>query len=183
MIINGLDSQAIETAELKTDHRWAKWAKWVDGVDPKGTDGFAFKGDFIRSGTIEVDEKSLPRAILCCAETGSSKHRSKAYRAVVLQKDGSLVATELQTDDARGWAIRLREPMIQLLDQVKAERTEATYTPPPVLVELSQTTMDRLNTFKQTVGETSDDLAILTAIDVYLSMLERTKTEGTHVDN
>lgn len=117
MLFTNLPATVFETIGMKTDHRWNKWVKFVTKIDPKGNDGYAFSGDFVKDGTIEL-EMSKSRLLLCAAETGSAKYRSYDYAFAVLHPDGRITKTGVGTDGAKGWALRLRDAGIDLLNSL-----------------------------------------------------------------
>ena len=132
MIVSNLPRTLVNQSGLTVDNRFKHWAKFVDSVDPSGTDGFAFKGEFIKSGTIELNLDG-PRVVLCAAETGSRKSRSYDFAVVVLNPDGTVEGTAIATNGERGWALRIRDAIIALL-----EILNKTITVEPLTVALDQ---------------------------------------------
>lgn len=121
--------EVLEASEGKQDPGFPQWAQWVDSVDPDGVDGFAFVGDFINPGTVEV-EVGERRLILATACSGNRKYRAKDYRILVLEADGMLHRTEIGTREivieSRGgstgsWALRIRDQVVALLDELRAQ--------------------------------------------------------------
>lgn len=93
-----LPKRALALCEIPTDSRFKTWAKWVNSVDPSKNNGFAFVGDFIKDGTIEVAVEQS-RVILCAAVSGSRRYQTTTYGVCVLHPDGTLEATDIQTTD------------------------------------------------------------------------------------
>lgn len=94
------------------------WAKWVDKIDMDQSNTYAFPGNFIDSGTTQV-KLGRARVILACAHAGSRKYPVNQYRFLVLAADGTLTATDIQdTNDKRGWALRVRDRVQGLLDSL-----------------------------------------------------------------
>jgi hypothetical protein len=94
------------------DKRYRNWAKIVSGVTKKHDNGYDFEGDFVREGTVEISREYT--VYLVASTNGSRKYHTTTYRVVVLNPEtGKLERTDITTDSARGWALRIR-------DQVKA---------------------------------------------------------------
>ena len=76
MIYQNLQSELTAVAEQMTDEvkdrRFRHWAKFIDSVDPKGQDGYAFKGDWINDGSVEL-QLGTPRLTLVFFRHGSMK--------------------------------------------------------------------------------------------------------------
>jgi hypothetical protein len=110
--------EILTTSGLEVDRRWRKWARWIDQIDQSKSDGYAFVGDFISEGTVEV-EVGQPRLILAMAEIGSARYHTACYRVVRLDLDGSLEATDIKTDAGnRGWALRIRDQVAEMLNEL-----------------------------------------------------------------
>lgn len=113
--IRELEKEALAASGLPLDHRFKKWVKWVDAVDLKGQDGYAFKGELVKSGTVEV-EVGRPRILLVAATSGSAKYQTTHYRALRFEADGTLTPTDVKTDNGKdGWALRIRDAVARLV--------------------------------------------------------------------
>jgi hypothetical protein len=105
-----------------------EWCKWVDGVDATKSNTYAFPGNFIDRGTVQV-KLGRPRVILACAVAGSRRYPVKHYRFLTLDAAGTLEATPIQdTDEKSGWALRVRDAVKALLDSL----SQTTPTAAPV---------------------------------------------------
>jgi hypothetical protein len=139
VIFDNLQKEAIKAAGLEADSRWKRWVKFVDRVDTSQSDGFAFVGDFINEGTIEVD---LPtsRLALVCTTTGSNKYRTSHYQVVWVNPDKSITPVDgLSTNDSkRGWALRLRDKVAALLDQTPDDNPLASFSTAELQAELER---------------------------------------------
>ena len=108
--------EILKVSQLKVDHRWKPWAKYINECDMSKEDGYIFTGDWIHSGTVQV-ETGKHRIILACATHGSNKYHYRYFRVLIQKPDASLEWTELGTDDSeKGWALRLRDAVCALLD-------------------------------------------------------------------
>ncbi|MEB2353304.1 MAG: hypothetical protein OZ924_18080 [Burkholderiaceae bacterium] len=116
MIRNLLD-ELFEIHYVKPDYRFKKWAKRITRVDTSQANGYAFAGDFIREGTVEVQPG--PALYLVSITTGTAKYNSAKYLVVRQDADGTLHATDIKDDDAeRGWALRIRDRVAALLAEI-----------------------------------------------------------------
>jgi hypothetical protein len=112
-IIN-LENVVRSAADLDYDHRFKHWTKEITAVDTTKTNGFAFEGDFVKAGDVEIEIKK--RVYLVHSETGSTKYRHNSYVIVVLNPDGTATKTNIHTDDSTpGWALRIRDRVAELL--------------------------------------------------------------------
>lgn len=119
--IRELKSEALEASGLDLDHRWKQWVKFVDRVDESKADGYAFIGDFIRDGTVEVDVPT-PRVLLVMAESGSARYHYPYYVVLILRPDGTLEQTEIETNGVKkGWALRIRQQVADLLASLQPQ--------------------------------------------------------------
>lgn len=114
--------EIIKVSKLKTEPDSPQWAKWIDRVDETCKTGYAFVGDFINSGTTEV-ELGRTRLILAQASLRDDKNKHTGYlrqfRVVLMKPSGKLKATHIATDDRRGgWALRIRGLTANLLKDV-----------------------------------------------------------------
>lgn len=119
--IRNLYEEIIEVAGDEQDRRFANanWVKVIDSVDPRGSDGYAFTGDFVRKGTVEVEVK--PTLFLVASTSGSMKHHYTTYRVVTMDGDGALHRREITTDNSTsGWALRIRDQVKSLLAEINA---------------------------------------------------------------
>lgn len=116
--IRDLKQEVLAASELKLDSRWKQYVKWIDAINPKLNDGYSLVGGFICDGTVQVDIGKR-RLLLACAESGSAKYRYGYYKILILEEDGSLTPTDIEAcDEKRGWALRIREPVQKLLDEI-----------------------------------------------------------------
>lgn len=110
--------EIMKVSQLKVDHRWKPWAKYITDCDMSKVDGHIFSGDWIHSGTVQV-ETGKHRIILACATHGTNKYHYRYFRVLIQKPDASLEWTELGTDDSdKGWALRLRDTVCALLDEL-----------------------------------------------------------------
>jgi hypothetical protein len=139
-MISNLFDEAIAVSDLATDHRWKKWVKYVDEIDPAQSNGYAFKGDFVKQGTIEYTPAE--RLLLVAATTGSRNHQTTNYRIVRMHADGSLEATDIRdSDKERGWALRMRpqvEALLAEINQAEPVSPLAQYSTEDLLAELAR---------------------------------------------
>lgn len=99
------------------DFRFGSWVKAVTSVDRQGSDGYAFKGEFIPRGTIEV--KAKPAVYLVMTTNGSRKYTVNHYSVVQMSADGQLTVTDIYTtNQERGWALRIRDRVWRLLSEM-----------------------------------------------------------------
>ncbi len=121
--IRELEKDLFKTVEAvgdKQDPRFRGWAKTVDRVDSNATNGYAFVGDFVKSGTIEVEV--APRVYLVKTVYGSRKYQTQTYSVVTMNAQGDLTATDITTTDAtHGWALRIRDQVAQLLQELQGQ--------------------------------------------------------------
>ena len=111
---------AASAAGHKQDHRFNPWAKPVKRVDMSLSNGYCFIGDFVPDGTIEVEIK--PTVFLVMTSSGSRKYQVNCYNIVVMDAEGNLTATDIQTDgQTRGWALRIRQQVADLLKEMAGE--------------------------------------------------------------
>ncbi len=141
MLFNDFLSDVYKASGLGFDHRFTHWAKWVDGVDNTKDTGYAFVGTFIKDGTQDID-LSRPRVILVASVTGSRANNHTDYAVLVLNTDGSLTKTDIaDSDKLRGWALRLRQPIADLLNELSLAEPEsplAGYSDEELLAELQR---------------------------------------------
>lgn len=110
--------EIMKVSQLKVDSRWKHWAKYIEDCDMSKDDGYIFSGDWIHSGTVQV-ETGKHRVILACATHGTNKYHYRYFRVLIQKPDASLERTELGTDDSdKGWALRLRDAICSLLDML-----------------------------------------------------------------
>lgn len=125
MIIN-LQEQLISMVE--GDRRFKSWAKQITSVDTSKANGYAFEGDFVNSGTVEIDESA--KLYLVHTEAGSRKNRVANYNVVKFENgEFTLLDINDSTYGERGWAIRIR-------DQVASALAELQDTPSPDFSDL-----------------------------------------------
>ena len=122
--IRDLKKEVLKISQLTLDRRFKSWVKWVDSVDTSKTNGYAFVGDFVKDGTIEI-EVGQPRLLLAQATSGSMKYNSAYYQIVKLNEDGSLTALDISDNDQNlGWALRIRDSVKNVLDSISNTEPE-----------------------------------------------------------
>jgi hypothetical protein len=135
--IRELRKELLAASGLDLDHRFRSWAKFIDKVDESKSNGYAFVGDFVGEGTVEVEVK--PRLFLVMAESGSTKYHYAYYVVVKMNADGTLEPTDIATDGrTAGWALRIREQVAQALLALDGEQVSplAPYSDGELLDEL-----------------------------------------------
>jgi hypothetical protein len=122
--IRELNKELLKAAGEEHDTRFRSWAKEIISVDASKSNGYAFEGDFINEGTVEVEIK--PRLYLVMTTAGSRKYQTRTYTVVAMDADGNLAATDIQTTDkTRGWALRIRDQVAALLAEMEANESES----------------------------------------------------------
>lgn len=138
--IRDFQREVLKASNLSIDRRFRSWVKWIDRVDTNKTDGYAFVGDFIKDGTIEI-EIGKPRLLLAQATSGSMKYNYSYYRVVQLNADGSLAPLNIESNSQQnGWALRIRDEVKSVLDSLNGATTETvsiTLTN-PIIIEIFQ---------------------------------------------
>jgi len=95
------------------DTRFKAWIKKVTAVSPAGVGGYAFIGDFISTGTIDIQG---PTVLLAATVRGSMKYHTTTYNVLVLDAANQLTVTDVRTNDKeKGWALRIRDQVAALL--------------------------------------------------------------------
>jgi hypothetical protein len=103
--------------EEEKDHRFKAWAKFIEKVDPKGKDGYAFSGEWVNGGAVEVELK--PTLFLVMFRHGSNKYNTGEYAVIKMTAAGDLEPTGIMTDDSTGgWALRIRDLVIAELAEM-----------------------------------------------------------------
>lgn len=112
-VIRDLHDEAVKTAALPGGD---KWVKWVTKIDPSQSNTYAFVGNFVERGTVQI-KVGIPRLLL----VGVRLRRGiSEYRFVIMEDDGTLTQTDIhETDEKRGWALRVRDRVQMILDQHK----------------------------------------------------------------
>lgn len=129
-VIRNLRDEVVAAASLSTGE---KWVKWVAKIDPSQSNTFAFIGEFVESGTVQV-RIGTPRLLL----VGSKGRRASEYRFVVMEAGGALTPTDIrETDEKRGWALRVRDRVQAILDQQAATRPTLPPAPTPPVVPMA----------------------------------------------
>jgi hypothetical protein len=100
------------------DSRFQSWAKQVVGIDPSQHNGYSLLGEFVPSGTTEVEIK--PSVYVVKTTNGTRRYQTDHYSVVVMDASGQLSCADLYTssDEGRGWALRLREGLQALLNEL-----------------------------------------------------------------
>ena len=102
----------------KHDSRFRGWVKTLTGVDMKAQNGYAFQGEFVRSGTVEYG----PGYYLVAAVRGSRANQTTYYHVVKVAEDGSIEEPGIETDSSEaGWALRIRAQVAELLGQAEPQ--------------------------------------------------------------
>lgn len=115
MIFQDLLRDIYTACEDKPDSRFNSWSKFVTKINPKGKDGYAFDGVWIKAGTHELDPETCPRLILVAVTNGSRNYQTTRYYVLIFGLDGSLTKTDITTDNKTpGWALRIRDKLITL---------------------------------------------------------------------
>lgn len=124
-IFDTLKRDLYNTAELNPDSRFGNrsWCKFIDSIDESKTNGYCIEGDFISDGTIEIEIK--PRLLLAKAQSGSRNNNYGNYAVVMMDSEGNLHKTDIETDDSTpGWALRIRDKIKSLLDNLESIKIE-----------------------------------------------------------
>lgn len=112
--IRNLASELYKVTPDERDTRFKSWCKFIDEVDPSKQNGFAFVGEFVRDGTVEIEVK--PQLFLVAVTSGSMKYHNTTYRVVAMNAEGQLERTDIiATDKTPGWALRIRDRVAALL--------------------------------------------------------------------
>jgi len=110
------------------DTRFRSWAKFVTAVDTSKVNGYAFKGEFVEDGTVEVEIK--PQVFLIMTTNGSRKYQTQHYSVVTMDAVGTLALTNIYTtDEERGWALRIRDKVAALVALVAEISGQAPASP------------------------------------------------------
>lgn len=122
MIVDNFIGKIMDASGLQCEPEAPSWAKWVDSVDMNLGTGYAFVGDFIPSGTVEI-KAGTARVILACASERNKRMRSgylRHFSVVKMDKQGQLSPTDIKTNDqVGGWALRIRGPVFDLLNSLE----------------------------------------------------------------
>jgi len=145
----------VAEVEGEPDSRFRHWVKRVDSVDQNKTSGYAFAGEFINEGTVEVEIK--PSVYLVKTVRGSRKYQTATYNVVVMDQDGNLTLTDIRTTDTeRGWALRIRDKVAEMVNQ-------QANAPQTVTVELTGPALEFLTTLRARIGGNISDAEIIGA--------------------
>jgi len=98
---------------LVGDARLKNWAKVVTAVDPNGSDGWAYDGEFIAAGGIQ--DVVAPSVLLVYGEKGSRDNPRAEAHVYLVNSDATLSLHA--TASGRAWARTLRDPVIDLLER------------------------------------------------------------------
>jgi hypothetical protein len=98
---------------LVGDARLKSWAKVVSQVDPNGSDGWAYDGEFIAAGGIQ--DVAAPSVLLVYGEKGSRTAPRPEARVYLVNPDATLSLHA--SASGRAWARTLRDPVIELLER------------------------------------------------------------------
>lgn len=87
------------------------WAKTVERVDMNIQNGWMYTGDFIKTGTIEVEIEPTVFIVMNTIEG-----EIPLYQVVIMDEEGDLHLTDIHTwGDVPGWAMRIRDDILELL--------------------------------------------------------------------
>lgn len=99
------------------DGRFNNWAKSIESVDTSKTNGYSLVGEFVPSGTVEVE--ITPRVYLTATAQGTRANHVTTYLVIRMDADGTLSATDIVTNDnTRGWALRIRDQVAALIEEL-----------------------------------------------------------------
>lgn len=112
-VINLYDALA-EAAGDERNPDLTNWAKSVWRVDTRVNNGWMYEGEFIKTGTSEVTIE--PTVFIVLSTSGTEDNPYPVYRVVTMDVEGNLERTDICTDGLTGgWALRLRDDIINLL--------------------------------------------------------------------
>jgi len=145
------------------DTRFTSWVKCVDAVNADVTNGYAFDGPFVSRGTSEIEVR--PRAFLAATVRGSRQHQTTTYNVVVMDGDGALSLSPIKTTDKeKGWALRIRDQVTALLDELAEDQGANAQAPDALAVVLTGDTLRYAREIAEGMGMTVED-AIETALE------------------
>ncbi len=151
---------AAEAWGEEPDTRFQSWAKTVTAVSENATNGYAFKGDFIRDGTVELEIR--PRVFLAMFANGSRKYQHSYYTIILMDAEGNLTASDIRTDDSkRGWALRIRSDVARLVAEGLAARPQARSR----TVTLSGAALEALEELGKAMPETDEGRILELALE------------------
>lgn len=90
------------------------WVKQVTGIDKSQSDGYCFRGEFVRGATegkVELDDGYY----IVCSIEGSRKNQRKEY--AVYRIIGGQVEKAIGWVCGRDWALQIRDQLADLLAQ------------------------------------------------------------------
>jgi hypothetical protein len=100
------------------DYRFKAWRKLVTGVDTTKTNGYAFLGEFLRTGRkAEVEVGSL---IMLYDEVGSHRYHLPHVRVARVSEDGTL-ETLVERKSSADWALEIRDQVAALFRQAATD--------------------------------------------------------------
>jgi hypothetical protein len=115
-----LFDKAREMTGERRDARFKSWAKLLTGVDLEQKSGYAFEGESINSGTVELAEK--PHVFLVMFH-GARKDSVAEYAVIIMDTEGNLHPTKIMTDDSSGrWVLRIRDDVSALMLSLSVTR-------------------------------------------------------------
>lgn len=118
------------------DGRFKSWVKQVTSIDELATGGYAFVGPFLATGTVDV---STPMVLVTATTRGSQKYHTTTYNVLLLNQEGDLAITDIATTDKeRGWALRIRAQVADLVEMVQGNKHNplAAFTDEELLAEI-----------------------------------------------
>lgn len=118
--VRNLLDELVQATECHQDHRFRPWAKKIQAVDITKIDGYAFMGAFVKEGTVEVEIG--PKVYIVMTSEGSRARQTKTYTAILMDAEGKLIKAGIQTTGKEpGWALRLRDPVAELILGIKGQ--------------------------------------------------------------
>lgn len=130
----GLRQRLIDAARFEPEFK-RYWVRHVTGVDWQRKTGFAFAGDFLEDGDVELDA-TRDNVFIVAASTerdgyfptrkqarfkGEYRYIYEAYKVMLLQCDGEIVDAGIRTSGER-WAVSIRDQVELLLKRAEQER-------------------------------------------------------------
>lgn len=114
--ILNLKEACFTVSQRQPDRRFTSWVMEVSGYDPIAK---RYTGRYINAGTVEIDDS--PKVYLIGVENGSVK-RHNLFISVVALENGVLVDKDIDdSNELRGWQLRIRDRVLALLSPAPAE--------------------------------------------------------------
>lgn len=118
--VTNLLEALLQATEEERNPNLTNWAKVVHSVDTSHTNGWMYTGKFVKSGKAAVE---IEPSVYIVRTTGGTEDTPKpVYRVVTMDENGDLHRTDIWTEGTTpGWALRLRDSIIDLLLQYDVE--------------------------------------------------------------